>query len=314
MKVWQAILDELESGKNAALLYVVQSQGSSPGRQGFKMMVSQGGSMKGSIGGGAMEHKLVELAKSKLNQVSKPFIKQQFHRDDANIDRSGMICSGEQIVTFYFLTPDAIVTVKAILRSLQQNRKGTLVLTEADLKYNETETLNEPFSFELTHPNWIYKQQLGYQNTVFIIGAGHVGLALSKLMVQLGFYVVVLDDRDDLNTMIGDKHAHNCRVINYEKISTNIDEGPNSFVVIMTFGYRPDKFVLKQLLDKNFKYVGMMGSEAKVKQLMKELLAEGFNKVDLDKVHSPIGVTIGSQTPEEIAISVAAEIIAVKNK
>ena len=81
----------------------------------------------------------------------------------------------------------------------------------------------------------------------------------------------------------------------------------------MSFGYRTDKVVLQQLLHHQFKYLGMMGSKEKVKQLFKELLEEGIDKTLLVKVHSPIGVPIKSKTPEEIAVSILAEIIGVKN-
>ena len=86
------------------------------------------------------------------------------------------------------------------------------------------------------------------------------------------------------------------------------------FVCIMTFGFRTDKIILKQLYNKKFAYLGMMGSAAKTKQLFDELEIEGIPKEKLKHVHSPIGINISSKTTNEIAISVAAEIIKVKNK
>ena len=81
----------------------------------------------------------------------------------------------------------------------------------------------------------------------------------------------------------------------------------------MTLGYRSDEIVIRQLMDKNFRYFGVLGSKAKMATLMKELRAEGFDEVKLTRIHTPIGLPINSHTPEEIAVSIAAEIIAVKN-
>src|SRR5690349_20362873 len=104
--VWEFAMRSLQDGLPVALLVVLESAGSSPGRQGFKMALSGTGEMAGSVGGGIMEHKLVELARNLLAQNSfQPLLKRQIHSKAAPQNQSGMICSGEQTVGIYFFDP-----------------------------------------------------------------------------------------------------------------------------------------------------------------------------------------------------------------
>jgi xanthine dehydrogenase accessory factor len=81
----------------------------------------------------------------------------------------------------------------------------------------------------------------------------------------------------------------------------------------MTLGYKTDEIVIRALLDKTFKFFGVLGSKAKMKTLLTSLAKEGVSKEKLDRIHTPVGLPINSHTPEEIAVSIAAEIIGVKN-
>ena len=110
-----------------------------------------------------------------------------------------------------------------------------------------------------------------------------------------------------------DDFDHAAKTNDYKKIVDLVPVGPNSYVVIMTFGHKSDETVLRQLLDKNVKYLGMMGSKRKVQAIFSSLLLAGASEIQLDKVDAPIGLSIGSQTPAEIAVSIAAKIIQVKN-
>ena len=102
LKIWSKILDEITQNKNLVFMCVLDSKGNSPGRQGFKMYVTSDGHLHGSIGRGILEHKLVELAKDKMSKGPfQPFVKRQIHRSDLEVDKSGMICSGEQLIAFY---------------------------------------------------------------------------------------------------------------------------------------------------------------------------------------------------------------------
>jgi xanthine dehydrogenase accessory factor len=311
MEFWNTIKEELEADHNVVLMIVLHSDGSSPGRQGFKMLVSTSGLLSGSIGGGIMEHKLVELCKSELliNEFS-PFIKRQIHQSNIEKDKSGMICSGEQTIAFYRLKKADISTATELINT----KSGVLVASEKGIHFASNATLSKAFELDIQPSDqWSFRQDFGHFPTLHVVGGGHVGLALSKFGFELGFSVKLYDDRTGLNTVEQNQYAQFIFVSDYQKIDKYISSTANDYVVLMSFGYRTDKVILQHLLPHQFQYLGMMGSKEKVKKLLEELLAEGVPQAELDTVYSPIGIQISSKTPEEIAISILAEIIQVKN-
>ena len=130
----------------------------------------------------------------------------------------------------------------------------------------------------------------------------------------MDFQISLFDDRADLNTLLKNEFVHEKKIIeSYDAIGDFIEPGANNYVVVMTLGYKFDEIVIRKLFDKDFKYFGVLGSRAKMKTLLKNLEKEGFDKNKLAKIRTPIGLKINSRTPEEIAVSIAAEIIIVKN-
>ncbi len=303
------------------LLYVLESKGSSPGRQGFFMSVANEGPstplrMEGSIGGGIMEHKFVEMAREKLKVGShESGVKKQVHDKSAANNQSGMICSGEQTILLYPVQKKDLNTVQKIIQSLEESKNGTLILSTEGIQFSDAIPEKDfEFSF-LSEDNWVYKEKTGYKNKLFIIGGGHCSLAFSKLMRTMDFYVQVYDDRKNLKTMLENEDVHEKHFVNdYAALNEKIPAGTNHYVVIMTFGYRTDDIALKALLNKEFKYMGVLGSKKKMEKLFDDYRKEGISESVLQRIHTPIGLDIKSQTPEEIAVSIAAEIIKVKNK
>ncbi|HRH56893.1 MAG TPA: XdhC family protein, partial [Chitinophagales bacterium] len=124
----------------------------------------------------------------------------------------------------------------------------------------------------------------------------------------------VFEDRNDLNTFVQNEAAHEKVLVDdYSELERHIPSGANNYVVLMTFGYRTDAVALRSVINKEFKYIGMLGSKAKIKELFAELRQEGIAEGRLARVYAPIGIDIRSQTPEEIAVSIAGEIVKVKN-
>ena len=163
--------------------------------------------------------------------------------------------------------------------------------------------------------DWLYREKIGYKNHLYIIGGGHCALAFSRIMVMMDFYIHLFEERKGLNTMAQNNCVHEKTLVNsYAELKKAIPSDPGGFVVIMTFGYRTDDVALRALLDKQFKYLGLLGSKKKIEEMFNQLRKEGVNEEILKNIHSPIGLPIKSQTPEEIAVSIAAEIIAVKNR
>ena len=313
MHVWKFIADKLSAAQPVMLLYVLDSEGSSPGRSGFKMAVAADGAICGTIGGGIMEHKLAEKAKDMLlkNEMGV-LLMRQYHNKEHTTDQSGMICLGNQLNVFIPLSSADEKTIETIL----QEGPYTIQLSPKGLSIHESVPADKNHSLQFkSNEDWLYIEKINQRPVIHIIGGGHVSLALSELMCFLGFYSKVYDDRPELNTILQNFFANEKIIVpGYEQLGEYITDCRNDYAVIMTVGYRTDKIVLQQLLKTEFYYLGMMGSEHKTETLMNELKAEGVSEAVLKKVFTPIGVNIYSKTTPEIAVSIAAEIIREKNK
>jgi xanthine dehydrogenase accessory factor len=311
MNIWSFIRSKLEAGNRICLLVVIQSSGSSPGRAGFKMAVSADGELSGSVGGGVMEYKLVELARKQFLSVNPAFILKQDHEQTGTGDSSGMICSGKQYVAFYPLIP---ANLPGIL-DLTESPGADLIFDENGIQsgQNHSEVFELPFISE-DLKKWKLVEKVGIVNRLFIIGGGHVSVAVSKLFKMLDFQITVLDDRsEELSSIRENIFADEIRIIDYAKVANYIPDGTDIFVVIMTFGHRSDARVLELLLHKNIRYLGMMGSERKVHTIFEDLRSKGVSEERLNMIDAPIGLPINSQTPMEIAVSLAGKVILVKN-
>jgi xanthine dehydrogenase accessory factor len=315
------------------LLIVAESAGSSPGRQGVNMAIA-GDEMCGSIGGGLMEVNLVEIAgeilegkrqkakgKSEIKnpdnsafRIPHSAIVEQVHQKNSPT-ASGMICSGRQTVIFFKLEPPHLKTVRAIVRALKSHQSKILRISNFELQIAEDDADKTNFRFERKSDNeFLFAEKLGFKNRLFIVGGGHCALALSELAAKMDFHISLFDDRPFLNTLAKNKFAHEKKIIeSYEQIGDFISSGTDVYVVVMTLGYKSDETVIRKLFDKDFKYFGVLGSRAKMATLLKNLRREGFSAEKLERIRTPVGLPINSRTPEEIAVSIAAEIIAVKN-
>ena len=321
LELWQFIADRLKKDQRVMLLVVATSSGSSPGRPGYKMAVAEDGELIGSIGGGVMEVNLVEQSRAILSEPPAvagglpQAVRDQVHRKDVS-DSSGMICSGKQTVIFKLLTFGDLERVKYAIDGIVNREGDVLLITNEVFAVGHPECPTETdldFTRE-SQRDFTYYERLGAKNDLFIIGGGHCALALSELMSKMDFHVRLFDDRPRLNTIEKNKFANEINVIDsYDDIGRHIDSSDRAYVVVMTLGYKTDAVVIRQVIDKNLKYFGVLGSKAKMATLFRELIDEGFSQERLDRIHSPIGLPVNSHSPEEIAVSIAAEIISVKN-
>ena len=315
IKIWRLIQQSIQENIPVMLLYVLESNGSSPGRQGFFMALDAIGKMEGSIGGGIMEHKFVEMAKVKLQHNKElSTVRKQMHDKSAANNQSGMICSGEQTVFIYKVQVHEFIAINQIIKCLEQDRNGVLELSKNGISFKEAKQ-EKIFYYTFKSLNdWLYSETIGYINHLYVIGAGHCALALCKIMSMLNFYIHLYDDRPELKTFEENSFVqHKTFVADYNQLTQLLHSDENSYVVVMTFGYRTDDIALRTLLNKRFKYLGLLGSKKKIEKMFTDYELEGISKESLLKIHAPVGMDIHSQTPEEIAVSIAAEIIAVKN-
>jgi xanthine dehydrogenase accessory factor len=148
---------------------------------------------------------------------------------------------------------------------------------------------------------------------VVIIGCGQIGRILAELTKLIGFYVTVVDDQEEFANRSRFKEADEVFVApGLKNIENKVIINQYSYVVIVTRGHSDDKDVLAQMLETDAKYIGMIGSYNKCNYIYQRLLSQGFNINDWERVHCPIGINIQADTPEEIAVSIVAEMIEIR--
>ncbi len=312
LKFWKFILEKLNTNQPVIFMCVLESSGSSPGRQGFKMAVTND-ELCGSVGGGTMEYKFVELAKEKLKEEETlPLMKKQIHNKQSEMNRSGMICSGEQTIYMNRISHSDKNAILQIIKSLEEFKSGELKISTKGIAFSKNIPAYDYFFQAGDGDSFLYFEKTGFKNHLYIIGGGHCSLALSKLMSTMDFYIHVFDDRRNLNTMKENTYAHEQNLFaNYSQL--DIPSGENNYVVVMTFGYRTDDIAVRALIKNDYNYFGVLGSKTKMEQLFTEWRKDNLPENKLKQLYSPVGISINSQTPEEIAVSIAAEIIKVKN-
>ncbi len=158
-----------------------------------------------------------------------------------------------------------------------------------------------------------YVEELVVPGLVYIFGGGHVGQALTPVLAKVHFAVVVLDDRPEFTDPVLFPGAYDVKLCDLDHIDRSVSIGPEDFVCIMTRGHRNDLDVEDQVLRTPARYIGVIGSRHKVATIDGLLRERGHSKEDLERAISPIGLDIGGETPEEIAVSIAAQMIAVRS-
>jgi xanthine dehydrogenase accessory factor len=311
MSLWRLALSSLEKNIPVLLLYVVESKGSSPGRQGFFMVVNGEGKTEGSIGGGIMEHKFLEMGRELLRQgASVLSLRRQVHDKEVTKDQSGMICSGEQTILLYTLGIGDEVAIGSLVESLESNRNGCLRLSPEGIGFAAVvPEAGHSFS-KRSDDDWFYLEKTGYIDRLFIVGGGHCALALSKIAQTMDFYITLFDDRSGLESVARNEYVHEKVLVgDYAELGKLVKAGSHSYVIVMTQGYRTDDRAVRVLLPMEFRYFGLLGSKAKIGKMMTDYRLEGIKEEWLARMRAPAGVSIQSQTPEEIAVSIMAEVI-----
>jgi xanthine dehydrogenase accessory factor len=315
-RIWEFIAGELGKDKPVCLITMVDAKGHGPNRAGSKLVVTADDQRMGTVGGGKAEFYLVEKAKKILAPKKREKSPKVVYMDHRKVDHdaaSGLICGGSQTFVLMRLTSDDLETVLSIIETYNKNEPVTFQLHPSTGLTRNSGLGWKKFFWFRTGSLWFYEEMRGVSDIVTLIGGGHVSLALSQVLSTLDMKIVVLDNRSDLDTMAENTWADECRVVDYKAINDEVAEGPQSYVCIMTFGHQHDEQVLEALIDKHVQYLGMMGSPPKIESIYNNLRSRGVTEEQLAKVHAPIGVPIGSNTPAEIAVSIAAEIIREKN-
>lgn len=315
LNTWQFIAQCLHHRETVMLLYVVESLGSSPGRAGFCMAVSNNGVANGSIGGGIMEHKFVKMARARLKAGNHLCtLHRQVHNKTEKDNQSGMICSGEQTNILYAVKPTDLEIIQKLLNIISNKRECLLGISPAGINVmEEIDEAGEGLNL-VNSETWNYLERITQHNHLIIIGGGHCALALSRQMKLLNFTIILYEERSQLPTLIANKYVDKKIVVeSYSDLEHVIPSDVNACLVVMTVGYRTDDLALRALKKKSFKYIGVLGSRKKIETMINQYRTDKLSKSWISSLHAPAGIPINSHTPEEIAISIAAEIINLKN-
>lgn len=334
MRKWVSAVNETLSRKQPLVMALILSQeGSTPRTTGTRMVIGADGYV-GTIGGGRIEASVMETAREMLHKPGAVTI--SFDLTSEIADAMDMVCGGKLEILIDSIAPNETnrLFFSSLLQMLDQRQKGLMVteLLESGVLQVRRAILREDgvvigtpdFKMEIdsipkklrapiliqSGDRKFFIEPVMAPGTVYLFGAGHVSLQTAILAKRVGFEVVVLDDRMEFANTSRFSDADDVRVpASFEIAFEGLEIHADSYLVILTRGHLHDKTVLQQALKTPAGYIGMIGSRKKRDAIYQALENEGFTTKDFQKVHCPIGLSIGAQTPEEIAVSIVAELI-----
>ncbi|NNE45758.1 MAG: hypothetical protein HKN37_03770 [Rhodothermales bacterium] len=311
---WIIVSKHLSRGERVFVARVADHTAHSPGTTGAGLIVTEAGFVAGTIGGGVMEFNVIEEARTALDTGRfQTRIQTLHHQARGAGDPSGLICAGRQTNLYCVYSPDVdAAAIEQAATAQRMNRPGVLTISESATKFADTrnESLWTQSSLEYSADGWKYVEQMLNLRRIAILGGGHCGLALSRVMYDLGYDVSVFDTRSDAPAMTEAPPENTMTVVpDYAEVGATIAYPDLTEVVVMTTDLTSDVRALSGIMDHPFPFVGVMGSAAKIAAIKTALGSEGLAEEILDRITAPVGLPIGSNTPQEIAISVSAQLL-----
>jgi xanthine dehydrogenase accessory factor len=335
-----AACELIDRGEIFVLATIVSRSGSTPRTAGSRMIVTADGSGIGTVGGGLLEAEVMSRGKILIQTGQSTIL--PFDLSDKNVDSMDMICGGRAEVLLDCIRPtSAILSIFHRWRGLLAERKKGLLLTVVDVSDDTVDRIDHCLAIEedgiighwpldeaaleavrqeaahissaltlTTDGGFVLLEPVQPICTVYLFGGGHVALFTAAMAAMVGFRVSVADDREEFANRQRFPDAHEIRALkNFDRAFDGIGVGTQDYIVILTRGHLHDKTVLARALETEAGYIGMIGSRRKRDTIYGSLLKEGVSQTDIDRVHSPIGLPIDAETPEEIAVSIVAEMI-----
>jgi len=338
LEIYKKAVQVLRSGENIALITVISTLGSTPGKVGYKMLVwGKNGETIGTVGGGLTEAKMLNTAKNIL-----PKTKSQVFRFDLNgtEDDGKPLCGGAIEFLIESFDKKSLPLFKELSTVIETGENGALIsiispkkspekiflknvgqigaATDTNLTPEAIASIRKLVAKEqsakiaLENGVEIFIETICEQPMVFIFGAGHLSYYISRYAKSLNFRVTVCDDRVEFANKKRFPNSNNIIVENFESIFDKIDINKDSYIVIVTKGHELDEIVLEKAVKTNAKYIGMIGSKRKTSTILKRLSERGISEETLRRVYSPIGISIGAVTPQEIALSIVCELVKIR--
>jgi len=338
--IYSIIIDSLKSGKSSVLATILKQGGSSSRGPGARMLIMEDGSIVGTVGGGILEKAVidaspgvfssrspmifrsspemacggdVEVFLAPLSQVDQACLETFKNAEEISMGGGSVILamaldarlwqrgrtgvaslkSSGETTGFLQDMEDAAKTLASQARYLFDRRKPEIIVC-----YD-----NEGNKFSL------FAEPVTSSPVLYVFGAGHVSSEVVPLAGRVGFKVIVIDDRPEFLKEGYFQDAEEVFLYAYDDVMKKFSINECSFIVIATRSHSCDEEVLGQALHTDARYIGMIGSRRKIATIFGNLKNHGFTDQDLARVHSPIGLDIGAETPQEIALSVVAELV-----
>ncbi|MBQ3192923.1 MAG: XdhC family protein [Oscillospiraceae bacterium] len=318
----KTIKNKLEHGEALVLVTVIASSGATPRGAGARMLVGAEGRICGTIGGGAVEYRSEQIAAKVLTE--KTSLGHDFTLTKDDVQNLGMICGGACNVFFHYIPAGDDHTLTLCEKAEAEFRKGsdlwllTNVGSQDVMGLYTPETgfwgMEVPENLVLSrHPERtgdIFAEQINASGRVYVFGGGHVAQELVPVLSHVGFRCVVMDDRAEFTKPELFPGAEEVICGDLQRIGDHLQIGSEDYVCVMTRGHAYDTVVQAQVLRCRPTYCGVIGSAFKAAGVRRTLKEEyGLLDEELDLVTTPIGLNIKGETPAEIAISIAAQMI-----
>lgn len=350
--IYIQIIENQSSGKAPVLATVTRTIGSTPQKPGSSALINDQGLIAGTVGGGAVEGEITKLASESWFSGESGFYEFNLANDISRKDEA--ICGGQISILVDAGVTEHLHVFRELERSVLEKRPGVLLTKVTSGKNNKvsierfwtngdnipglskeieekviTEVKNliacaDPTLFREIDLSPISNEEHSFilLEPVFpplklvIAGAGHIGKSLSHIGNRLGFEVIVIDDRSEYANSDNLPDASRIIVDDVGKAVSELKKGNDTYMVIVTRGHKDDAFALKECIGKGLAYTGMIGSKRKIAAVREEFLTNGWATAEQwAEIYMPIGILdINAQTVEEIAVSIAAQLIMVKNQ
>ncbi len=336
--IYQSACDLISSGQKIILARTIRRSGSTPRDVGSMCIITQKGDLIGTVGGGLLEHQVQTRAKSLFKEEKSSIY--PFRLTGQDLAGAGMICGGEVDLYLDPLFPENKETLslfQTIGSEMKANRAVRLVTRIEDglpaletgtrmlIKEHGTimghlegldltklpQTWNTPFDLMDSGIKDIsfFVENIRLNPRIFLFGAGHVSVFVAQLARLVGFNITVIDDRPEFANAERFPDADELIVSDFSRVFEKLKISKNSYILIITRGHIHDKTVLQHALSTEAGYIGMIGSTRKRNLIYEDLMKQGIPKQRLESVFSPVGLDINAETPEEISVSIVAELI-----
>ena len=350
-EIYPKIVELFEENRFSVLVTIIGKSGTTPRSVGAKLLISDDGQCAGTIGGGLLEKYVLEEAqkvfasrlpsrfsyRSEEDNVTEPEMQcggdvdlflEPVSPDNLNHLRifkeimeiirrggSGLLATivdpdywhSGHIPKMFFKPDGERIGSLLDIKEMEDAIMGMMGKLQKD-KMPSSIVCGDQEGNRLN----VFVESVVSDPILYLFGGGHVASHVAPLAHRVGFKVVVIDDRPEFADPEKFPEAEEVHEYTFDNVMERLPVDESSYIIIMTRGHSHDKNVLAQVLKSPAQYVGMIGSRRKISIIYDKLREKGFTREQLDSVHSPIGIDIGAETPEEIAVSIVAELIKVR--